>query len=61
MTTHLLLIDALNLIRRVYAVDSQQSGENDQLALKNTFFRVQNAARKLINQTKATHASVVFD
>lgn len=61
MTTHLLLIDALNLIRRVYAVDSQQSGENDQLALKNTFFRVQNAARKLINQTKATHAIVVFD
>lgn len=61
MTTHLLLIDALNLIRRIYAVDSQQSGDNPSLAIKNTFFRVQNATRKLLKQSKATHAIAVFD
>ncbi|WP_372767799.1 flap endonuclease Xni [Pseudoalteromonas sp.] len=61
MTTHLLLIDALNLIRRIYAVDSQQSGNDKSLAIKNTFSRVQNAVRKLLKQSKATHSIAVFD
>lgn len=61
MATHLLLIDALNLIRRIYAVDSQQSGNSPELAIKNTFFRVQNATRKLLKQSQATHAIAIFD
>ena len=61
MSTHLLLIDALNLIRRIYAVDSQQSGDNSEQAAKNTYFRVLNACRKLIKATNATHAVAVFD
>ncbi|MGB0986527.1 MAG: flap endonuclease Xni [Pseudoalteromonas spongiae] len=61
MATHLLLIDALNLIRRIYAVDSQQAGNDANLAAKNTYFRVVNAARKLLKNTNATHAIAVFD
>ncbi|MCF2855997.1 flap endonuclease Xni [Pseudoalteromonas sp. SMS1] len=58
---HLLLIDALNLIRRIYAVDCEQSGLTDEQILKSCQQRVKNATRKLLKITEATHAIAVFD
>ncbi|AOT10582.1 flap endonuclease Xni [Pseudoalteromonas luteoviolacea] len=58
---HLLLIDALNLIRRIYAVDCEQAGLNDEQIIKSCSQRVKNASRKLLKITQATHAIAVFD
>jgi protein Xni len=61
MPTKLLLIDALNLIRRIYAVESQQAANDPDMAAKNTYYRVSNACRKLLKSSQATHAIAVFD
>ncbi|MBQ4810646.1 flap endonuclease Xni [Pseudoalteromonas luteoviolacea] len=58
---HLLLIDALNLIRRIYAVDCEQPGLTDEQIIKSCLHRVKNATRKLLKTTQATHAIAVFD
>ncbi|KZN69376.1 flap endonuclease Xni [Pseudoalteromonas luteoviolacea] len=58
---HLLLIDALNLIRRIYAVDCEQAGLTDEQIIKSCLHRVKNATRKLLKATQATHAIAVFD
>lgn len=60
MNKHLLIIDALNLIRRIYAVDSNQSNQ-DELAIKNAINRVERAVSKLLKQINPTHAIAVFD
>ncbi|KZN39156.1 hypothetical protein N474_10375 [Pseudoalteromonas luteoviolacea CPMOR-2] len=58
---HLLLIDALNLIRRIYAVDCEQPGLTDEQIITSCHHRVKNATRKLLKTTEATHAIAVFD
>ena len=58
---HLLLIDALNLIRRIYAVDANQKHHSDEQMLKASCARVAHACSKLLSSTKATHAIAVFD
>ncbi|MCJ8294872.1 MAG: flap endonuclease Xni [Colwellia sp.] len=73
MAAHLILIDALNLIRRVYAVQErpfmqikQQHGDElststQEQVLFNTQKNCVNALVKIINQHEPTHALAVFD
>ncbi|GAA3536304.1 flap endonuclease Xni [Zobellella aerophila] len=56
----LLIIDALNLIRRIYAVQtSQHQDEVSQLATTRT--AVEQVAQKLLNQFTPSHVVAVFD
>lgn len=57
----LLLIDALNLIRRIYAQCESQSGANTSEAVDAATLRVSNATSKLLKSTKADYALAVFD
>jgi protein Xni len=57
----LLLIDALNLIRRIYAVDSIQNKYSEQQMISTCCQRVAHACQKLLRVTHATHAIAVFD
>jgi len=73
VSAHLLLIDALNLIRRIYAVQerpfihNRTSDSNDlsestkQQVLFNTQKACTAALDKIINEHQPTHALVVFD
>ncbi len=73
MTAHLILIDALNLIRRVYAVQErpfmqtkqQEGNELSASTQKQVLFNTQNtcvnALAKIIEQHQPTHALTVFD
>lgn len=72
MGAHLILIDALNLIRRVYAVQErpfiQIKQHDDELSastLKQVLFNTQktcvNALAKIVDQHQPTHALAVFD
>lgn len=61
MTPSLLLIDALNLIRRIYAVDSNQNQQSDQVMLEKSAERVARACTKLINISQASHGVAVLD
>ena len=61
MSGQLLLIDALNLIRRIYAVDSNQNKGSEEQMIATCCARVANACEKLIKITQATHAIAVFD
>lgn len=73
MSAHLILIDALNLIRRIYAVQERpftqiKQHESDELSpstQKQVLFNTQNtsvnALIKIINQHEPTHALAVFD
>ncbi|MFY8274812.1 flap endonuclease Xni [Pseudoalteromonas sp. SSDWG2] len=57
----LLLIDALNLIRRIYAVCESQYGAQSQQAIEHALERTENALRKLINLHKPDYALAAFD
>jgi protein Xni len=57
----LLLIDALNLIRRIYAVDANQQHHNERQMVTASCARVTHACKKLISNTSPTHAIAVFD
>ncbi|MGL4251250.1 MAG: flap endonuclease Xni [Aeromonas sp.] len=57
---HLLIIDALNLIRRLHAVQSQQ-GLTPAQALAATRANLINTCRKLLANSEPTHAIAVFD
>jgi len=73
LSAHLILIDALNLIRRIYAVQERpftqiKQHESDELSpstQKQVLFNTQNtsvnALIKIINQHEPTHALAVFD
>jgi protein Xni len=73
LSAHLILIDALNLIRRIYAVQERpftqvKQHKNDELSAstqKQVLFNTQkncvNALVKIIEQHKPTHALAVFD
>lgn len=58
MNKTLVLIDALNLVRRIFAIEPNQE---DITAVKNTAQRVSSAVNKLLNLSTATHAIAVFD
>lgn len=73
MPVHLVLIDALNLIRRIYAVQErpfiqskdQLNGELAEKTLKQVLFNTQqactNALENILKQVQASHALAVFD
>ncbi len=68
MTAHLILIDALNLIRRIYAVQERPFLLNNELAentqqqvLFNTDKACGLALSKIIEQQQPSHALAVFD
>lgn len=73
MSTHLVLIDALNLIRRIYAVQERPFVQNkmqldEELAIKtqqqvlfNTQIACTNALDKILKHQQASHALAVFD
>ena len=61
MKPHLLLIDALNLIRRIYAVDANQKHHSDEQMIQTCCARVAHACKKLLDTSNATHAIAVFD
>ena len=68
MSVHLVLIDALNLIRRIYAVQARPFLLNGELAentqqqvLENTLQACQQAASKILANTQPTHILAVFD
>ncbi len=58
-TPSFLVIDALNLIRRIYAVDELKSAPEH--AVENAINRCALALKKLLRRLKPTHAVVVFD
>jgi protein Xni len=60
MITTLLIIDAMNLIRRIYAVQEKQHGQTDK-ALIATQTTATNALLKLLQIHQPTHAICVFD
>jgi len=74
MTMHVVLIDALNLIRRIYAVqerpfllnkkemaDEHLAESTKQQVLSNTKQACSLALNKILSQTQASHALAVFD
>lgn len=68
MSAHLVLIDALNLIRRIYAVQERPFLNNNELAettKQQVSFNTQqasiNAVKKIIDQLQPTHILMVFD
>ena len=73
MSAHLVLIDALNLIRRIYAVqerpfvqskeqlDGKITEKTQQQILFNTKEACTNALNKILKHQQATHALAVFD
>tara|TARA_R110000737_G_scaffold344421_1_gene371540 strand:+ start:664 stop:1485 length:822 start_codon:yes stop_codon:yes gene_type:complete len=68
MTVHLVLIDALNLIRRIYAVQERPFLLNNELAdntkqqvLFNTAKACDQALQKIVEQLQPSHALAVFD
>ncbi len=73
MPAHLVLIDALNLIRRIYAVqerpfvqskmqlDNELAIETQKQVLFNTQNACTNALEKILNHQQASHALAVFD
>ncbi|WP_426370487.1 hypothetical protein [Pseudocolwellia sp. HL-MZ7] len=68
MSAHLVLIDALNLIRRIYAVQERPFLLNNELAestkqqvLFNTQQATVNAIKKIIDLLQPTHILTVFD
>ena len=60
MISTLLIIDAMNLIRRIYAVQEKQQ-KDSQTVLKMTNSTACNALKKLINIHHPTHVICVFD
>lgn len=60
MIATLLIIDAMNLIRRIYAVQEKQQ-KDPQAVLSMTTSTACNALNKLINQHRPTHIICVFD
>jgi len=68
MSVHLVLIDALNLIRRIYAVQARPFLLNNELSpatqqqvLSNTQKACAQALNHIINTLEPTHALTVFD
>ncbi len=60
MANHLLILDGLNLIRRIYAVQERQS-PTEELALAGTRQNLIRTINKLLDATSPTHVVAVFD
>lgn len=60
MISTLLIIDAMNLIRRIYAVQEKQHSESD-TALQGTETNACNALKKLLRIHQPSHVLCVFD
>ena len=60
MLSTLLVVDAMNLVRRIYAVQEKQHGET-QAAIEATEITSCNALRKLLQIHQPSHAICVFD
>lgn len=60
MSASLLIIDAMNLIRRIYAVQEKQHA-NNQFALSATNNTACNALQKMLRAHNPSHAICVFD
>ncbi|TMO47714.1 flap endonuclease Xni [Pseudoalteromonas ruthenica] len=58
---HFLLIDALNLIRRIYAVCESQHGSDSDAAIEAALQRTRNAINKLMHQYQPHYAVAAFD
>ena len=58
MSKKLVLIDALNLVRRIFAIEHNYESIE---SLNNTAQRVSSATQKILKLTSATHALAVFD
>jgi len=68
MAAHVVLIDAMNLIRRIYAVQERPFLFNNELAdntkqqvINNTKQACGNALEKILSQQTPSHALMVFD
>jgi protein Xni len=68
MSVHLVLIDALNLIRRIYAVQERPFLHNSELSdntkkqvIFNTIQACESALLKILESLEPTHALAVFD
>lgn len=68
MPAHLVLIDAMNLIRRIYAVQERPFLQLEQLSentkkqlINNTQQAANNAIQKILNELQPSHALAVFD
>ncbi len=59
MKSTLLIIDAMNLIRRIYAVQEKQHGETNK-CIEVTQTTSCNALKKLLNIHQPTHVICVF-
>jgi len=53
----LVLIDAMNLIRRIYAAQEKRSTD----PVEDTYLHTQNAVLKIIEESGASHVAMVFD
>lgn len=60
MSASLLIIDAMNLIRRIYAVQEKQN-KNNEFALSATNNTACNALQKMLRAHQPTHVICVFD
>jgi len=60
MISTLLIIDAMNLIRRIYAVQEKQHGQTDKALIATQTTSV-NALKKMLQMHQPTHAICVFD
>ncbi|MDN3652591.1 flap endonuclease Xni [Thalassotalea ponticola] len=68
MQAHLVLIDAMNLIRRIYAAQERPYAMLDQLSentisqiIHNTKVHTSNALQRILTQHQPSHALAVFD
>jgi protein Xni len=61
MNKNLVLIDALNLIRRIFAVDLQHAHHSEQQIISSCKARVKHATQKIIQHTKPSHIIAIFD
>lgn len=68
MPAHLVLIDAMNLIRRIFAVQERPFAMQDELSaatqsqiIENTVINCHNALKKILSIHQPSHALLVFD
>ena len=58
---HLLILDALNLIRRIYSVQTKQYPDDAAARLIATDMTMQRAVSTILQESSPTHVIAVFD
>lgn len=61
MTNKLLIIDALNLIRRIFAIEESFAKDKPEHAIQNCSQNIINACRRILKTDSFSHAIAVFD